>query len=847
MRRVALRGLFARRTRLALTALAVALGVTLISGTYVFTDTINGSFDKIFTQSYADTDVVVTPRQPQDFNGVDEVPPLPAELLDAVRETPGIEEAAGNIFSPGATILGKDGKPVGLGGAPRFIVSAPEVDRFSVLDATEGRLPRTDDEVAIIKSTVDQEGFALGDEIPIQGRTPKRDYTLVGILKIAGVDSFGGASAAMFTLAEAQRLAGRVGEFDEIDGSAASGVEPQELKRRLQAALPGTVVVRTGSEQAASQSKDIRDNLGFLRTALLAFAGIALFVGAFIIFNTFSITVVQRTREFALLRTLGATRRQVMASVLSEGFVIGVVGAAAGLGFGILLSQGLKALFEAIGLSLPSSGTVIASRTIVVSLLIGTIVTLVSSVIPALRATRVPPVAALREGAILPPGRGARFTTPLAVLLSAIAVVTLCVGLFASLDSGPALSLVGLGAALGFIGVALLSPRLVGPLATVIARPLERYAGLTGRLAKENAVRHPGRTAATAAALMVGVTMFAFASIFAASARSTIRNAIEQGSKAQLILQNTDGFSAITPRAADAVAKVPGVERVTRVRFTHARTKGESRSVVGIDPATFGTLYDAGDGKEALDGLQAGQAVVSKKLSEEQKVEPGDRVELRTVRNTTAELTVVGVVDDKGYVTGQLTVTLDELDKTFGADEDGVVFVGVRAGSDPAAVQKDVKALLERDFPQVKALSNEQFIEDQADQINQLLYLIYALLALTVIVALFGIVNTLVLSITERTRELGMLRAIGTSRRQVRSMIRMEAVIMGTIGGVLGLVLGTGLALLVSRAVDDFALSLPVVTMAVLLVLAALAGVLASVVPARRAARLDVLEALAYE
>lgn len=847
MRRVALRGLLARRTRLALTALAVALGVTLIAGTYVFTDTINGSFDKIFTQSLVGTDVVVTPRQPEGFSGEDDIPPMPAELLETVRQTPGIEEAQGNIFTDGATILGKDGDPVGAGGAPRFIVSAPQVDRFSVLDATEGRLPTAADEVAIIKSTVDQEGFALGDTIPIQGMTPRRDYELVGILKIAGVDSFGGASASMFTLAEAQRISGREGEFDQIDGAAAGGVEEQDLKRSLQAALPDSVTVRTGSEQAASQSKDIRDNLGFLRTALLAFAGIALFVGAFIIFNTFSITVVQRTREFALLRTLGATRRQILTSVLTEGLVIGIIGAALGLGLGIVLSQGLKALFEAIGVSLPSSGTVIATRTIVVSLLIGTIVTVISSVIPAVRATRVPPVAALREGAILPPGRGARFVTPLALLLSLAAIALLCIGLFAGLDSGPALSMVGLGAALGFIGVALLSPRLVGPLAGAIGGPLERMTGVTGRLARENAIRHPGRTAATAAALMVGVTMFAFASIFAASARSTIRDAVEQGSKAELILQASDGFSAFTPQAAEAVAKIDGIERVTPVRFTDGRSEGKARSVVGIDPETFSSLYDAGEGQEALAELRPGKAVASKSFAEEEKLAVGDRVELRTVRNTVAALEISGIVDDKGHVTGQLTVTIDELDAAFGADKDGVVFIGVSEGSDPLAVKAEIDVLLERDFPQLEALSNEDFIDKQAGQIDQLLYLIYALLALTVIVALFGIVNTLVLSITERTRELGMLRAIGTSRRQVRSMIRMEAVILGAIGGVLGVVLGTGLALLVSRVVEDFKLSIPLPTMAALLVLAALAGVLASVIPARRAAKLDVLRALAYE
>ena len=846
MRRVALRGLIARRTRLALTALAVALGVTLIAGTYVFTDTINGSFDQIFTQSYKGTDAVITPRKAIEADSQDtQLPPLAGGLLDKVRATDGIAAAEGGIFSPGATILGKDGKPVGLGGAPRFIVSAHATDRFSVFSVADGRLPTADDEVAIIRSTVDQEHFRLGDAIPIQAQTPRRDYRLVGILEIAGVDSFGGAAAAMFTLPEAQRLAGKVGQYDEIDASASTGVSPDELKRRLAAALPATVTVRTGSEQAASQSKDIRDNLGFLRTALLAFAGLSLFVGAFIIFNTFSITVAQRTREFALLRTLGAKRRQVMSSVLTEGLVIGFLGAAVGLGFGILLASGLRALFAAVGVSLPSSGTVIASRTVIVSLLVGTLVTLLSSVIPAVRATRVPPVAALREGAVLPPGRGARLTTPLALLLSFLAVVALCVGLFGGLDSGPALSLVGAGAALAFLGVALLSPRLVPPLARLISRPLRRWTGLTGRLATENAIRQPGRTAATASALMVGVTMVAFSSIFAASARTTIRDAIEQGSRAQLILQNTDGFSAFTPRAGDAVAKLPGVDRVTRLRFTHARALGRSRTVVGIDPATFSSLYDAGKGSAALADLGPGTTVISKKLADDEHLAVGDTVAARTARDIVARLRVIGVVDDKGHATGQLTVTNAELAKTFGADKDGVLFVGT--SGDRAAARRAVDALLRRDFPQVKALSNAEFIDEQAGKIDTLLALIYALLALAVIVALFGIVNTLVLSITERTRELGMLRAVGTSRRQVRAMIRAEAVIIAVIGGILGIALGTGLALLVSRVIDDFTLSVPVGSILVLLVLAAVAGVLASVVPARRAARLDVLEALAYE
>jgi putative ABC transport system permease protein len=847
VRRVSLKGLLARRTRLLLTALAVALGVTLIAGTYVFTDTINGSFDTIFTESYKGTDAVITPHQAGGGgDDEEEVPPIKASVLEQVRRTPGIAAADGGIFSEGATILGKDGEPVGVGGAPRFIASVHDNDRFSVFGISDGRLPQADDEVALIKATVDKEGFELGDEIPIQAETPRRDYKLVGVMEIAGVESFGGAVAAMFTLPEAQRLAGKVGEFDEIDASADPGVTPDELKARLQQTVPASLTVRTGSEQAASQSKDIRDNLGFLRTALLAFAGIALFVGAFIIFNTFSITVAQRTREFALLRTLGAKRRQIMVSVLTEGLVIGVLGAAAGLGLGVALSQGLKALFDAVGFALPSNGTVVASRTVIVSLLVGTLVTLFSSVVPAVRATRVPPVAALREGAVLPPGRGARFVTPLAVLLCVGAVVLLCIGLFADLKSGPALSFVGGGAAAAFIGVALLSPRLVAPLAAVIGRPLERMFGLTGRLARENAVRQPGRTAATAAALMVGVTMFAFASIFAASAKTTIRDAIDQGLTAQVIIQSTDGFSPMSPKIAEAAAGLDGVGTVSPVRFTSARAVGKRRSLIGIDPKTFGAVYHVESGDDALARLGPGTAVVSTDLADNEGLGAGDTVRVRAAGDRTVALRIVGVLDDQGLLRGDFTVTNDELEKSFAVDKDGLVFVDTPPGrAEP--VQAALGKLLDRDFPQAEALSRSEFSDDFAGRIDTLLALIYALLALTVIVALFGIVNTLVLSITERTRELGMLRAIGTSRRQIRGMIRMEAIIMGLIGGILGIVLGTVLALLVSRTVDDLKLSIPVGAVLALLVLAGVAGVLASVIPARRAARLDVLQALAYE
>nr|MBA2348366.1 FtsX-like permease family protein [Solirubrobacterales bacterium] len=467
MRRVALRGLLARKTRLALTALAVALGVTLISGTFIFTDTINSSFDRIFSASYAKTDVVITPDRALEINENGDVPPLEAELLATARGVEGVSEVEGGVFDQGGTFLAKDGEPFEAQG-PKFIASAFDDDRFGGFSYAVGSRPATADEVAIDKASAEREGFRVGEKIEIQADTPKKAYTISGLTQVAGVDSYGGAAVALMTLAEAQRVTGKVGQFDEIDMVTAEGADPEVVVERLQAVLPDTVQVRTGEAEAASQTADIRDDLGFLRTALLAFAGIALFVGAFIIFNTFSITVAQRAREFALLRTLGASRRQVLRSVLTEGLVLGALGSVVGLVLGVGVAAGLKALFGAVGFELPSSGIVIDARTIWLSVLVGVLVTLVATIAPALRATRVPPVAALREGVALPESRSSRRAFPIAVALTALGVVGMGIGLFAGLGDSSALLFLGLGAAVTFLGVALLSPKLVGPIASVV-------------------------------------------------------------------------------------------------------------------------------------------------------------------------------------------------------------------------------------------------------------------------------------------------------------------------------------------------------------------------------------------
>ena len=845
---LSLRGFGARKLRVVLTIVAVALGVALISGTYILTDTINRSFDTIFTSAYEGTDVSVSPDDAVESDDGTVATTIPASFLGDVERVGGVESAAGSIFTPGAAVFDQEGDRLGATGPPTFIAST-QPEPFEAFEAVDGSLPTEAGQVALLESVAEDAGVAVGDTVEVVGAGPREDLEVVGLLTFGGQETMGGAVVALTTLPEAQRLAGKEGRFDEIAVQAASGTSPTQLRDAIGQIAPDTVKVRTGKENADRQAQDIQDDLGFLRTALLAFAGISLFVGAFIIFNTFSITVAQRMREFALLRTLGASKRQVMGTVIFEGLLVGLIGSLLGLALGLALAPGLTGLFKAVGAELPAEGMVIAARTIVVSLLVGTLVTLVSGLAPALRATRVPPVAALREGAVLPEGRGRRFVTPGGVALTLLGAAALAGGLF----GGAGIELVGLGALLVFLGVALLSPKLVPPLANLIGRPLESMRGIMGRLARENAIRQPGRTAVTASALMIGVTLVAFVSIFAAGVQATIDNAVDTAAKpGTLIVQNTDGFTALPAEVAPALGQVPGVEETSPLKFSTSRVADVGKSSVSaIDPATLPQLFQT-TWKQGSDATFAelgdDGVIVSDGYAEKHDLKVGDRLDVLTPVRERLDLTVRGIVDDQTGVFADLTVSDALARESFGENQDAIVFLGVDPANE-ADVKAEVDRQLEQHFPIAEALTIDEFKDQQAGMINGLLALIYVLLSLAVIVSLFGIVNTLVLSIYERTRELGMLRAIGTSRRQVRTMVRYEAVITSLIGAVIGVVLGVIFALAVAQPLeeDGFILSIPVVTLVVLLVLGAVAGILAAIAPARRAAKLDVLDALAYE
>jgi putative ABC transport system permease protein len=852
-----LRGFLQRKLRVLLTAIAIALGVALMAGTYILTDTINNSFAGIFKTANAGNDVVVTPTQKLGSTVRTQVSPITDAMLARVRAVPGVAEAAGGIFSLG-TFLDASGKRLTSGGAPAF-VAAEAPKRFESFSPVAGRFPVSASEVAIDQATADRAKLRLGEQIRVAGSAPAARYTIVGIVKFAGSQSFGGAGAAIMIPPEAQRVVGEQGRFDQLNVAAQPGVTPAQLRDRIRLLLPRTVAVRTGEQEAAKQTSDLESNLGFLRTFLLVFAYVSLFVGAFIIFNTFSITVAQRTREFGLLRTLGASRRQILRSVFFEGLLLGVGGSLLGLLGGIALAPALDQLFKAFGADLPDSGTVLQTRTIVVSLLVGTSVTLIAGTMPALRATRVPPIAALREGVEIPPRKPithGRYAVPILLFLIVIRMV---IGIVQGDGIGSLAILFALGVVFTYVRLRQRTRgrryRVVPALARAIG-VLVSWRGITGRLARENAIRQPGRTMVTAAALTVGLALVTFVAVLADGTKASIDKAVSRSFAGDLIVENSqpNNEQGIPALVAPALRRVPGVASATPIAFTVARVRGSSSnsSVTAVEPSSFEQVYriDWKQGSTAtLKELEPAGTILTKGYAKSHHLKVGQTLTVSTPAEQHVRLTVRGIATDNARLLGDLTIARSLARSAFGQREDGVDFVTYAPGATNAQVQPAVNKLLAASFPQAKSRTAAQFKADQAGQINTLLTLIYVLLALSVIVSLFGIVNTLILSIYERTRELGMMRAIGTSRRQVRQMIRYESIITALIGGVFGIVIGVLGAVIASIALSGsgFVLSIPVGTLVILLVVSALAGVIAAQAPARRAAKLDLLGALASE
>ena len=850
MTRLAVKSLWARKVRALTTTLAVVIGVAFVAGTYILTDTTFAAFDEIFEDSLAKTDVVITAKDAvRQESG--EVPSFKATVLPKVKRVPGTRVAAGQIFTPGG-LFNAENEQIGTQFAPKFITSILP-NALETQTYVEGRPPRKASEAVLDESAAEEAGIGLGDTLKLASVARAASYRLVGLTKL-GDASWGGASIAGVLLPQAQKITGKRGEFDQIAIAADEGVSEDTLKQRIQRVVPGSLLVETAKENAERNSNQIRDDLGFLRIALLVFAFVALFVGAFLIFNTFSITVAQRVREFGMLRTLGAGRGQILGSVVVEALAIGLLGALLGLVGGYGIAVGLNALFVAIGIDLPTTDLITKTRTIVISLLIGVGITLISSFIPALRSTRVPPIAALLALELPSSRRRSIVYGVIAVLLGVAGMAMVLAGLFGDASGGSAAGLMGGGAVAVLLAVSLFSPRLVRPLASLAGRPLELLRRLTGRLARENTQRNPSRTAVTAAALMIGLAVVAFVTVFADGIKSSISSAIDDNFQGELVIQNSDGFSPISPRAATVARKVDGVEMVATLRSTQAKLVGGDGGkprVTSLDPDSGRVLtidWTTG-GPALLRGLPNDAVILDKAFANGNDIEVGDKIRFLTQIGERPRLRVVGEFEDKVELLGSAIVTPQLMASAFDQRDDVIDFVRLAPGADGDEVKAQLSKLMEREFPTAEVRSQQELKENQEEQINQLLGLIYALLALAIIVSLFGIANTLALSIHERTRELGMLRAIGMSRRQVRTMIRYEAVITALIGALLGMVIGVIFAALIAQPLEEegFALSYPVGTLILMLVFAAFAGVIAAIAPARRASRLDVLEALQYE
>jgi putative ABC transport system permease protein len=846
--RIALKGLLARKLRLFTTSLAVLLGVAFMAGTLVLTDTIGRTFDSLFADVTAGTDAVVRGKSAvtSDFETVRDR--VPTGLLDAVRAVPGVAATEG--FVEGYTqIVGRDGKAVGNPGmgAPTFGRNWPTVAALNSFRLVEGRAPTSDDEVVLDKYTAGEAGVAVGGTATVLVQDGPRQVRVVGIAKFGDADGTAGATQVMFTSAAAQRLIAEPGYFDSIAVVAAGDLSQRELRDRLDQALPDDAEVITGEQLTEENQSAIRRALRFFNGFLITFAVIALLVGAFMIYNTFSIIIAQRARETALMRAIGASRRQVLAEVVVEATAVGLVASVLGMFAGIGIAALLKGVLAAFGIDIPAGGVVFSAKTAVTSLVAGVGVCVASAYFPARRASKVPPVAAMRDLAYEQPG-GFRRRTIVGAVVTALGAALLLAGLFG--DSGNRLANVGLGATVVFFGVAVLGPVVARPVARVVGAPLPRLRGVTGTLARENALRNPKRTASTAAALMIGVGLVGFITIFAASTKTSINRSIDRAFTGDFVIDSgTFGFGGLSPELAKALKALPEVRAVSGLRFGQAEVDGSTQFVGALNAAEFSTIFDLDIAEGSLADLRGDTLAVSSSTARDKGWHAGDTVEVTFAETGERTLRIAAVYRRADAVGLHHVLPLDSYEANFARQFDARVFVSKAAGVTAGAARRAVEAVTDK-YANATLQDQTEYKEAQAAQINQMLGLIYVMLFLAILIAFLGIMNTLALSIFERTRELGLLRAVGMTRRQLRSAIRWESVIIALFGTLLGLVIGLFFGWALVQALRNegiIAFTVPVGQIVTIVVVGALAGIGAAVLPGRRAARLDVLRAITTE
>jgi putative ABC transport system permease protein len=848
MLRATLRNVFAHKVRLLLTGLSVVLGVGFLAGTLVFTDTLKATFNDLIGRTSVNLSVVV--RAQSDFSTTDigassERALVPNSLVANVAAVPGVKQAIGEVQGIDllVTEAGKAVQPKSPG-PPTLAVSWTPAN-FGSLAFVQGAGPTGPGQVAIDKSAADSYHLHVGDHVTVQTQGAPIQATIVGIVTVGGSSNLAGAVLSVFDPVTAAQVAGKPGFANQIDVQAASGVSQETLAARIGPTLPKGFEAVTAKAVNKEQSDSISKALGFFNVFLLIFAGVALFVGLFIILNTFTMLVAQRTRELALLRAIGASRRQVMSAVLGEAAVVGVVASTVGLAVGLLVALGVRGLLDAVGVSMPAGSLVIKAHTIIASYVVGVLVTLVAAWFPSFRASRIPPIAAMRDGVALPE-RSLRVRAVIGGVLTLLGAVSIAGSIRGS--SGGAAARVGVGILLVMIGIWVMSALISRPVVRLIGAPLVRIFGLPARLGRSNAVRNPRRTAATSASVMIGLALVTMLTVLAASTKSSITSVVNNNLGADYVL-TSQSFLGFSPDVAAKATATPGVATVGETRVGAAHLGGKTVVVAAVSE-NIGSVIKVHMQAGSLDALGKNELLVSQTKAKSANLVVGQVVSVEYPTGGLQHITVGGIFKDNsllGNGGADYLIGLPTYAKNYTTQLDAIVYVLADPGQREAAgaaLETSLKA-----YPQVKIQGQSAYKDSITKQIDQFVNLIFGLLAVALIIAVLGIVNTLALSVYERTREIGLLRAVGMSRQQLREMIWLESAVIAVFGALLGLVLGVvfGWAVVSTSGGQLNHVVYPITSFVIFVVGAGVVGVLAALWPAWRASRRPVLAAIATE
>jgi putative ABC transport system permease protein len=843
MLRIALKGILGRKARLVLTSLAVILGTAFLSGTAVFSATLNRTFDNLFSDVFRNVDSYVRSTQviEADF-GAEERQRIPAELIATIEAVPGVGDVQGDIQAF-ARIIGKDGQPLGSDGAgPPTFGSVGEEFKGALWTISEGKFPSNSTEVALDEASAKAGNYVVGDTVKVVAQAGSREFTLVGIAGYGDVRSPGGATFALFDLATAQEFLAKPGFVDAILISGDGSASDEELAKAINAVIPSSYKTETltGAEITKETQDQIGSALSFFSILLSTFSYIALGVGSFVIYNVFSISAAQRQRENALLRAIGASKKQVTRALMIESVVVGLFGSTIGLFAGIGLSKALSALLKAASIDLPSGDLVVPSSAIVNTIVVGLIVTVASAWLPARRAGRVPPLAAMRETAIEVVALTRRRT------IFGLALIALGAASIIAVTNGASNTWLGLGILFVFSGTITLGPVIARPVALLLGKPAEKFRGVTGTMARQNSARNPKRTSRTASPVLIGVALVTAVAALAASISSQIDGVFTQQFKGDYAINtNARGFGGLSPSLADDINTLPEVERATGIGLLTVKIDGKGQYLTTINPATVEGVFDIGLTSGTYADLTPETIFVSQQYAENNDAKLGDTIAVTLADAQVKSLSIAGIYEFD-ELAGKYTVSRDLTKDTTVITFDLGVYIKIKDGVSQESARTALQAAVDK-YGQGTLLSKREYIDSQSGQINQLLGLIYGLLFLSVIIAVVGIIITLLLSVFERQREIGLLRAVGMTKSQVRTTVRWESVITSLLGAVVGIVLGVGLGWVIVYALRDqglSAFSAPVGTTVSILIMAFVIGVLAAVYPAWRATRVNLLAAI---